>query len=129
MNSRSSAVRFASLERLSRISVSRRWLSGAIEACCQIRNGMIVTRVSPSSVLYSHSERIFSESFSTLCTIRFDLEEAAKTLTPQRKLLGPGFYYSLTFDVIILFGSTEFSAQVAWKVNVSRLERCALGGF
>jgi hypothetical protein len=31
-----------------------------------------------------------------------------------------GLYYSLAFDVVISFGSTEFSAQVAWKVNVSR---------
>ena len=33
-----------------------------------------------------------------------------------------GQYYGLSFDVVILFGSTEFSAQVAWKVNVSRQE-------
>ena len=50
-------------------------------------------------------------------------------MTPQKKVSGRGFYYRLAFDVIISFGSTEFSAQVAWKVNVSRLERCALGGF
>jgi hypothetical protein len=61
------------------------------------------------------------ESFSTLCYVRFDLSEAAKTLTPKRKVLGPmGLFYTLTFDVVISFGSTEFSAQVAWKVNVSR---------
>jgi len=58
------------------------------------------------------------ESFSTLCYVRFDLSEAAKTLTPKRKVLGPmGLFYTLTFDVVISFGSTEFSAQVAWKVN------------
>ncbi|KAG9309464.1 hypothetical protein JVU11DRAFT_10433 [Chiua virens] len=57
------------------------------------------------------------ESFSTLSTVRFDLREAAKTLTPKKKVAGQGTYYSLDFDVIISFGSTEFSAQVAWKVN------------
>jgi len=58
------------------------------------------------------------ESFSALCDIRFDLREAAKTLTPQKKVSGKeGLYYSLAFDVVISFGSTEFSAQVAWKVN------------
>ncbi|KAG8215046.1 hypothetical protein J3R82DRAFT_8455 [Butyriboletus roseoflavus] len=50
--------------------------------------------------------------------IRFDVHEAAKSLIPTRKVSGQeGFYYRLDFDVIILFGSTEFSAQVAWKVN------------
>jgi len=58
------------------------------------------------------------ESFSTLCTVSFNLEEVAKTLTPQTRMFGPGgSYYSLAFDVIISFGGTEFSAQVAWKEN------------
>ncbi|KAG8215047.1 hypothetical protein J3R82DRAFT_8456 [Butyriboletus roseoflavus] len=58
------------------------------------------------------------DSFSTLCSVRLDLREAAKTLIPTRKVSGQeGFFYSLNFDVIILFGSTEFSAQLAWKVN------------
>lgn len=71
--------------------------------------------------LQSCSELIMTESFSTLCTICFDLSEVAKTLTPRRRLFGPrGFYYSLRFDVIISFGTTEFSAQVAWNVDVSR---------
>ncbi|KAF8552723.1 hypothetical protein OG21DRAFT_1511130 [Imleria badia] len=58
------------------------------------------------------------ESFSTLCNVRYDLSEAAKALTPQLMLSGQSyFYYSLGVDVIISFGSTEFSAQVAWKEN------------
>ncbi|KAH0836421.1 hypothetical protein J3R83DRAFT_8024 [Lanmaoa asiatica] len=70
------------------------------------------------------------ESFSTLCLVRFDLQDAANTLTPKRKLLGQeGFYYSLNFDVIISFGSTEFSAQVAWKVDVSCQEPSSLSLF
>ncbi|KAF8552722.1 hypothetical protein OG21DRAFT_1485974 [Imleria badia] len=58
------------------------------------------------------------ESFSTLCNVRFDLREAATALTPKMKLAGQfGIYYSLSIDVIISFGSTEFSAQVAWQVD------------
>ncbi|KAF8141960.1 hypothetical protein EV363DRAFT_1468651 [Boletus edulis] len=57
-------------------------------------------------------------SYSTLCHVRFDLREAAKSLVPKRKLGGQvGFYYSLSVDVVISFGCTEFSAQVAWKVD------------
>ncbi|KAI9573815.1 hypothetical protein HD554DRAFT_2012318 [Boletus coccyginus] len=67
--------------------------------------------------------RWIDHSFSTLCHVCFDVREAAKTLTPRRKMSGQaGFYYGLDFDVIISFGSTEFSAQVAWKENVSRWE-------
>ena len=77
----------------------------------------------------SPPELIVLESFSMLCTICFDLQEAAKTLIPHRKLLGQGVYYSLSIDVIISFGSTEFSAQVAWKVNVSCPTRNSFGVF
>lgn len=63
---------------------------------------------------------ILSASFSTLCSIRLDLREAAKTLTPITKISGQeGFCYVLKVDVIISFGSTEFTAQVAWEVDVS----------
>ncbi|KAF8552717.1 hypothetical protein OG21DRAFT_1523589 [Imleria badia] len=80
---------------------SRDCVSCDIEAQSQIHSGSIVTK-----------------SFSTLCIVRFDLREAATALTPKRKLAGPfGIYYSLSVDVIISFGSTEFSAQVAWKVD------------
>ncbi|KAF8552720.1 hypothetical protein OG21DRAFT_1498210 [Imleria badia] len=58
------------------------------------------------------------ESFSTLCNVRFDLREAAKALTPELKESGQlGFFYLLSIDVIISFGTTEFSAQVAWEEN------------
>lgn len=45
----------------------------------------------------------------------------------MRKASGQeGFYYMLNFDVIISFGSTEFTAQVAWKVDVSLLGSVSL---
>ena len=109
------------MERLRRSLVLRCCPSCAIEALCQIRTGLTVTKASPSPSLQPRSKLIIIESFSTLCYVRFDLSEAAETLTPRRKLFGPmGLYYSLSFEVIISFGSTEFTAQVAWKVNVSR---------
>ncbi|KAG9309474.1 hypothetical protein JVU11DRAFT_10444 [Chiua virens] len=57
------------------------------------------------------------ECFSTLCTIRSDLLGAAKASIPKKKVAGPGTYYQVYIEVIILFGGTEFSAQVAWKEN------------
>ena len=45
-------------------------------------------------------------------------------MVPKIKFSVPfELYYSLIVEVIISFGNTEFSAQVAWQENVSRLDR------
>ena len=53
-----------------------------------------------------------------LCTIEADLSRAPILTLP--KTSGNGIYYSVDFDVILLFGMTELQAQIAWKENVSR---------
>jgi hypothetical protein len=57
-------------------------------------------------------------SFSKLCTINADLSELSRTLRPQKSAFGQSEYYSIDFDVIILFGQTERKAQVSWKHKV-----------
>jgi hypothetical protein len=37
------------------------------------------------------------------------------------KSIGKGSFYSVNFDIILLFGLTELKAQVAWEENVSHL--------
>ena len=39
----------------------------------------------------------------------------------QPKVIGEGSYYRAKFDIILLFGTTELKAQLAWEENVSRV--------
>ena len=39
----------------------------------------------------------------------------------QPKATGEGSFYNVEFDIILLFGTTELQAQVAWEENVSGL--------
>ncbi|KAI9569153.1 hypothetical protein HD554DRAFT_2204656 [Boletus coccyginus] len=55
-------------------------------------------------------------SFSTLCTIRVNLSEAAKDLAPKREPSGQ-LYYRLDYDVIVFFGPTELRAELGWKTR------------
>lgn len=40
------------------------------------------------------------------------------SIQPKKNYLGAN-YYTLNFDVVLLFGLTELKAQIAWKQNVS----------
>lgn len=58
-----------------------------------------------------------TELFTDVCTVQADTSKATESLRPK---LGPdGFYYSLSFDIILLFGLTELKAQISWMENVS----------
>jgi hypothetical protein len=54
-----------------------------------------------------------------LCIIEVDLSRAP--MLTKSKATGNGRFHSLGVDVILLFGMTEFTAQVAWIENVSSL--------
>ena len=58
--------------------------------------------------------KVFAENYSKLCTIEADL-----SLVIQRKVKGFRSYYTVHFDIVLLFGMTELKAQIAWKENVS----------
>jgi hypothetical protein len=36
-------------------------------------------------------------------------------LTARPKATGPGLFYRLDYEIVLLFGLTELKAQVAWK--------------
>jgi hypothetical protein len=54
-----------------------------------------------------------------LCTIEIGLSQLPSR--PQPKATGSGAFYEVDYDIVLLFGMTEFKAQVAWKENVSYL--------
>ena len=58
-----------------------------------------------------------TDNYIKICTIEVDLSHI--TLTPRYKRNGERRqYFSLDFDLILLFGSTELKAQVAWREGV-----------
>lgn len=57
--------------------------------------------------------------YSTLCYVRADTAQIAKTLKPVHSFKDNNLYYRMSFDVILSFGLTEFKAQISWMENVS----------
>ncbi|KAF8550552.1 hypothetical protein OG21DRAFT_1478486 [Imleria badia] len=55
-------------------------------------------------------------SFTTLGTIRANLSKAAYNSVAKMGVSGE-VYYQVDFDVVALFGTTELTAQMAWKDN------------
>jgi hypothetical protein len=59
--------------------------------------------------------------FTTLCTIVADLSVCAKELKPKIRDDGvPVFIVAI--KVVMLFGLTEFKAQISWMENVCVFE-------
>ncbi|PBK90604.1 hypothetical protein ARMGADRAFT_1014645 [Armillaria gallica] len=56
------------------------------------------------------------EEYSVFCTITADTSEVAKSLKLQRRPDGKS-YFTLAYNIILLFGRTELSAQFSWKEN------------
>ncbi|SJL14054.1 uncharacterized protein ARMOST_17507 [Armillaria ostoyae] len=56
------------------------------------------------------------EEYSVFCTITADTSEVAKSLKLQRRPDGKS-YFTLAYDIILLFGRTELKAQFSWKEN------------
>ena len=61
----------------------------------------------------------FADNYTKLCTIEADLSRAP--ILTQPKATGKEIFYTVHYDVILLFGTTELQAQLAWMENVSRL--------
>ncbi|TFK33569.1 hypothetical protein BDQ12DRAFT_738725 [Crucibulum laeve] len=56
-----------------------------------------------------------TKKFSSLCFVNADLSVLCKNLQP---LQGPrGKYYTVYYDIILLFGLTELKAQISWVEN------------
>jgi len=59
------------------------------------------------------------DNYTELCKIEVDLSHLP--LSPRPNYSGEGNFYQVNYDVVLLFGLTEFKAAVAWKENVGLL--------
>lgn len=55
--------------------------------------------------------------FTDLCEVTADVTKVKNLIEPQYNRHGSK-YYSLTYDIVLLFGLTELKAQIAWIENV-----------
>ncbi|KAK0476521.1 hypothetical protein EDD18DRAFT_1385271 [Armillaria luteobubalina] len=56
------------------------------------------------------------DMYPVLCSVTADTREAAKGLKLLRRPDGNS-YFTLKFDIILLFGKPELKAQICWKEN------------
>ena len=56
--------------------------------------------------------------FTNLCQVEADLRSCGG-ITRRQKSDGSGMYYAAFFDIVLLFGLTEFKVQIAWDEDVS----------
>ncbi|KAJ2928083.1 hypothetical protein H1R20_g9013, partial [Candolleomyces eurysporus] len=54
-----------------------------------------------------------TQNYTQICTIEIDLSKLAL----QQKKNGPKVFYRLDYEIVLLFGLTEFKAQIAYKDN------------
>ena len=54
--------------------------------------------------------------YSTLCIIEVDLSKLSSSLVPHQREDGK-VYYEARYEVALLFGLTEFKAQLCWQDN------------
>ena len=113
-------IRLRLRKEIQQTSACRPYASCATEVVYPTRNGWIKTDASSFHSLprVLALTRIVTASFSTLCTIRANLNEAANDLVLKRNTSGQ-IYYQLDYDVIVLFGLTELKAYFGWKSKVS----------
>ena len=64
-----------------------------------------------SAILKPLMNLLLSDNYSKVCMITTDLSKVP--LSPR--LGAEGTFYRIDLDIILLFGLTEFKAQVAWK--------------
>ncbi|RXW25676.1 hypothetical protein EST38_g182 [Candolleomyces aberdarensis] len=56
-----------------------------------------------------------SASYSLLCMIKVDVTNILKNTKATRQSSTQGKFYRLEYDLVLIFGCTEFKAQIAWK--------------
>ena len=61
---------------------------------------------------------LISEMFTKVCSIEMDLSHLPLVAQPMLNG-GPGMFYEIEYETVLLFGLTELKAQIAWKENVS----------
>jgi hypothetical protein len=64
-----------------------------------------------------------TDMYKHVCDITVDVSHVKQP--PLPRIDGTeGVYYSVNYDVILFFGSTELQAQVAWQEDVRLLAIC-----
>ena len=64
--------------------------------------------------------------FADLCNITADMTSLKSSIRPRTNHRGAK-YYTVSYDIVLLFGLTELKAQIAWTHNVSHrfpLKKC-----
>ena len=64
--------------------------------------------------------------FADLCNITADMTSLKSLVRPRTNHRGAK-YYTVSYDIVLLFGLTELKAQIAWTQNVSHrfpLKKC-----
>ncbi|KAI6108537.1 hypothetical protein EV401DRAFT_2116788 [Pisolithus croceorrhizus] len=85
-----------------------------LSACKSVEEDIVAYRGTLKDPLWMDKEK---ESYTKLCTIFADTSKLTSSLQPCQRPNGLGIYYTLNFDVVMLFGLTELKAQVSWKEN------------
>ncbi|KAI5991133.1 hypothetical protein EDD15DRAFT_1115401 [Pisolithus albus] len=86
-----------------------------IFACRSLEVDIVAYRGTLENPLWMDEEK---DSYTELCTILADTSKLTSSLQPRRRPDGLGVYYTIAFDVVMLFGLTELKAQISWKENV-----------
>ena len=76
------------------------------------------TQVHASSKVPYDSLTQSPERFIDLCEVTADLTEVKSSIKPQYNSSNGTKFYTLQFDVVLLFGLTELQAQIAWIEDV-----------
>jgi hypothetical protein len=72
------------------------------------------------------NEYLSTVHFPDLCEVTADITKLKSSIRPQTNHRGSKFF-TMEYDIVLLFGLTELKAQIAWIQNVSRrfsLEYC-----
>ncbi|KAI6123788.1 hypothetical protein EDD16DRAFT_608175 [Pisolithus croceorrhizus] len=85
-----------------------------LSACKSVEVEIVAYRGTLQCPLWMDREK---DSYTELCTIFADTSKLTSSLQPCQRPNGLAVYYTLTFDVIMLFGLTELKAQISWKEN------------
>ncbi|KAI6044888.1 hypothetical protein EDC04DRAFT_2640470 [Pisolithus marmoratus] len=85
-----------------------------LSACKSVAVDLVAYRGTLQRPLWMDKEQ---ELYTKLCTVYADTSKLASSLRPNRRHDGLGVYYTLTFDVVMLFGLMELKAQISWKEN------------
>ena len=62
-------------------------------------------------------EHLSIVNFTDLCEVTADMTELKGSIQPQTNHRGAK-YYTVAYDIVLLFGLTELKAQIAWTQNV-----------